>query len=290
MRRLAEALRLHARLILRAAWRALVRFYNGHDFTYAASIAYWALLSLFPFLLLLFAVLGAATADEADRQAVVDFALDYFPTRVDFVTRQLDALRETSLEIGVAGAAGLVWASLGFFTALSTAVNYAWGVDAPRSFLRQRLFALLMLATAGLMFLAAVVLASAVPIVEASWFARVLSRFPELAEVRGLLAQSVSAVLPILMLGLLYYFVPSVRVRFRSVWVGAVSAGVVWRAALAGVSWYLGDLSRLSRVHGSIATVVVFLLWIYVSAAILLYGAELTAEYERLRGGAERES
>ncbi|HEY7449417.1 MAG TPA: YihY/virulence factor BrkB family protein [Vicinamibacterales bacterium] len=282
---IVERVTLYLRLTSAAAWHALKRFYSGHDLTYAASIAYWALLSLFPFLLLIMSLVGAATAEDADRTAVIQFALDYFPTRVEFVTRQLDAFRQTPLQLGIAGVAGLTWASLGFFGSVSTAVNYAWGVETPRSFLKHRLFAFLMLVTAGLMFVVAMVMVSAVPIIEASWFAQVLSRFPGLLVLQSLAARWISTVLLIIVLGFIYYFVPNAKVRFRHVWVGAVLTGFVWRAAFAGFSWYIGDVSELSRIHGSIAAVVIFLFWIYVSAVILLYGVQFTAAYGRLRSG-----
>ena len=68
-------LRLRAELTFSglAAWRGLVRLVNGNDLTHAASIAYYALLSLFPFLLLSISLLGSVTADEADRSAVLGF-------------------------------------------------------------------------------------------------------------------------------------------------------------------------------------------------------------------------
>jgi membrane protein len=285
MRRLAERPRLYARLTSAAAWHALKRFYSGDDLTYAASIAYWALLSLFPFLLLVFSVVGAATADDANRTAVIAFALDYFPTRVEFIARQLDAFRQTPLRLGIAGLAGLTWASLGFFGSVTTAVNYAWGVETPRSFLKHRLFTFLMLVTAGAMFLVAVAMASAVPIIEASWFARLLFRFPGLTVLQGLWARWVSTLLLIVVLGFVYYVVPNAKVRFRDVWVGAVLTGLLWRAAFSGFSWYIGDVSQLNRIHGSIAAVVIFLFWIYVSGVILLYGVQFTAAYGRLRSG-----
>jgi membrane protein len=86
----------------------------------------------------------------------------------------------------------------------------------------------------------------------------------------------------IFVVGLIFYFVPNAKVRFRDVWVGAILAGLLWRGALAGFSWYVRDLSRFS-VHGSIALVVVFLFWIFTSAVILLYGVEVTAANARLR-------
>lgn len=285
MRPFATWLRLQARLTRRAAWHALVRFYNGSDFTYAASVAYWALLSLFPFLLLIFSFVGAATSDDADRSRVITFVLNYFPTQFEFIARQIDAFRANPLRIGLAGGIALTWASLGFFNAVSTAVNYAWGVETPRSFLKHRLFSFLMLVTAGLLFLIAVILTSAVPLIQASWFARLLFRFPGLAVVRALWVRSATTGLLIIVLGFVYYFVPNAKVRFRHVWIGAVLTGLAWRAVFAGFSWYVGDASRYARIHGSIGAVVVFLFWIYSSAVVLLYGVQFTAAYGRLRTG-----
>ena len=110
-----------------AAWRAFVRLVNGHDLTHAAAISFYALLSLFPFLLLVISVLGSVTADSGDRLAVLEFVFRYFPARLDFVTTQLDAFRQTRLQVGVAGGLALIWVSLGVFGAITSAVNQAWG-------------------------------------------------------------------------------------------------------------------------------------------------------------------
>jgi membrane protein len=87
----------------------------------------------------------------------------------------------------------------------------------------------------------------------------------------------------ILVVGLVFYFVPNAKVRFRDVWVGAIFTGVLWRGALFGFSWYVRDMSRFSNIHGSIAAVVVFLVWIYTTAVLFLYGVEVTAANARLR-------
>ena len=83
----------------------------------------------------------------------------------------------------------------------------------------------------------------------------------------------------------MFYFVPNAKVRFRDVWIGAFLTGLLWKGALAAFSWYMRDMSRFTRVNGSIAAVVVFLVWVYVQAVILLYGVEFTAAYARLRRG-----
>ena len=99
-------LRRELRLWGQAAWRALVGLVSRNDLTHAASIAYYSLLSLFPFLLLIISILGVVTADESDRARVLGFIFRYFPTRLDFMTDQLDAFRAERLRIGVAGGLG----------------------------------------------------------------------------------------------------------------------------------------------------------------------------------------
>jgi membrane protein len=266
-------------------WRGFLGFYNGDDLTYAASIAYYALLSLFPFFLLALAMLAGVTADVHDRAAVLEFVLQYFPAQFEFITNQLDAFRGTALSLGVAGTVALIWGALGVFGAISTAVNYAWGVEKQRSFWKHKLFSFLMMLVAGLILLIALLLVSASQMVGASWFAEVLPRFPGLLVLRGFTVRHATTLLFIIVVGFIYYFVPNAKVRFRDVWIGAVVTGLLWKGVLEAFSWYMRDMSRFTRVNGSIAAVVVFLVWVYIQAVILLYGVEFTAAYARLRRG-----
>jgi len=272
-----------------SAWRGFLSFYHSDNLTYAASIAYYALLSMFPFFLLAFALLGTATVDDNNRNAVFSFILTYFPKQFDFVTAQLDAFRNSRGSLGVAGTIALVWGALGFFGALTTAVNYAWGVEKQRSFWKHKLFSFVMLLVAGLILLIATLLVSASHVVGASWFTDVLTVFPGLEVLRGFTIRHATTLLFILVVGLIYYFVPNANVRFRDVWIGALFTGLLWKGALEAFSWYMRDMSRFTRVNGSIAAVVVFLVWVYTQAVILLYGVEFTAAYARLRRGRPEE-
>ena len=265
-------------------WRGFDGFYHSDNLTYAASIAYYALLSLFPFFLLAFALLGRATADVDNRNEVLTFVLRYFPAQFDFITKQLDSFRGDAT-IGVGGAVALVWGSLGVFGAITTAVNYAWGVEKQRSFWKHKLVSFVMLLVAGLILLIALLLISASHVVGATWFAEVLNVFPWLGVLRGLTIRHATTLLFIAVVGLIYYFVPNAKVRFRDVWIGAFMTGLLWKGALEAFSWYMGDMTRFTRVNGSIGAVVVFLVWVYVQAVILLYGVEFTAAYARLRRG-----
>jgi len=140
-----------------------------------------------------------------------------------------------------------------------------------------------MLVAASLLLLAGLLMVSAINVVEARWFAVVAVRAPQLAVLHHFAVRWATTAVFIAVVGLIFYFVPNAKVRFRDVWVGAVVTGLAWRGALFGFSWYVKDLTRFSNIHGSIAAVVVFLVWIYISAVLLLYGVEVTAANARLR-------
>jgi membrane protein len=281
--RFLRRLRAELRLSGLAGWRGVVELVNGNDLTHAASIAYYALLSLFPFLLLVIGLLGAVTAGDDDRIAVLSFVFRYFPTQLDFVTGQLDALRAARLQLGVAGSLALIWGSLGVFGAVTSAVNEAWGVEKQRSFWKHRLVSFLMLVAAGSVMMLALLLVTLIQMAQATWFGAMLASYAWLANLQSFTVRNLPTILLIIGVGLVFYFIPNAKTRFRDVWVGAVLTGLLWRFAFQGFAWYIRVNAGLKMIHGSVATVIVFLLWIYVSSIILMYGVEFTAAYARLR-------
>jgi len=282
--RTAARIRGEARLTGLAIWRGVVGIYNSNDLTFASSIAYYALLSLFPFFLLAFSVLGSVTVNTADRAEILGFVLRYFPQHFEFVTSQLDALQLERIRLGIVGSIVMVWAAMGVFSAITSAVNHAWGVEKQPSYFKHKLIALLMLIAASVLMLAGLLLVSAINVIEARWFAVVLVRTPALAVLQNIAVKIGSTVVFIFVVGLIFYFVPNAEVRFRDVWVGAVATGLLWRGTLFGFSLYLRlSMNRLANIHGSIAAVVVFLVWIYTCAVLFLYGVEVTAANARLR-------
>lgn len=282
MRRAWARVYAEIRLTALAIWRGLTGIYSSNDLTFASSIAYYSLLSLFPFFLLVLAILASVTDNDIDRASVLEFVLRYFPRQFEFVNTQLDAMQSASVQLGLFGSVLMVWAAMGVFGAITSAVNHAWGVEKQPSYLKHKLISFVMLVAASLLLLVGLLLVSAINVAEARWFEVIMTRAPALLVLQGWAIKSASTVIFILLVGLIFYFVPNAAVRFRDVWVGAVLTGLLWRGALAGFSRYVRDLHRFS-VHGSIAAVVVFLVWIYISAVILLYGVEVTAAYARLR-------
>jgi membrane protein len=140
--------------------------------------------------------------------------------------------------VGVAGGLALIWASLGVFGAITRAVNEAWGAETQRSFWKHRMVSFLMLVAAGSVTMLALVAVSAVQVAEASWFGVMLSQFAWLSAFQSWVFRYAATILLILAVGLVYYFIPNAKTRFRDVWVGAVFTGVLWTLAFRGFSWY----------------------------------------------------
>jgi membrane protein len=280
--RVLARVRVEIRLTAQAIWRGVTGVYSSDDLTFASSIAYYSLLSLFPFFLLAFSIVALVTSSGSDREAVLQFVFRYFPRQFDFVTMQLAELQRAQVRLSVAGSILMVWAAMGVFGAVTSAVNHAWGVEKQPSYFKHKLISFVMLVVAGALLMIGLLVVSAISVTDTRWFEGVIEGMPRLLVLQGFAVRWATTVLFILVVGLVFYFVPNAKVRFRDVWVGAVLTGLLWRGALALFSNYVRDLSRFS-VHGSIAAVVVFLLWVYVSAVILLYGVEVTAAYARLR-------
>lgn len=266
-----------------AAGSALRELLFSNDLTHAAAIAYYALLSLFPFLLLVVSLFGTLAADDADRASVLSFIFRYFPTRFDFLVQQLDAFRQHPVGLSVTGALGLVWGSLGVFGALTSAVNEAWGVTKPRGFWKHRLAGFLMFAAATGAMIVGLLMVSASHVVSSSFQGYSFTDVWWITFIRSLALQYLATILLIVAVGLVCYFVPNERARFRDVWVGAIFTGILWRGGFEVFSWMTSRNAQIQVVNGSIAVVVLFLMWVYVSSVILMYGVEFTAAHYRAR-------
>jgi membrane protein len=283
MREIWPRFRRGVLVALGAAGRGVIEFYNSSNLTYASSVAYYSLLSIFPFILLVWTVLSRVAVVQAGGEAAVERLLERaLPRNFDFLSSQIVAMQNTPIELTIAGTLVTLWASMGVFGAITSAVNHAWGVAKPYTFLKHKLVAFLMLLVAGLVFASAVFTMGAARAAQEIWFRPAYDWFPWLAGMVAFGSRYAFMGSTVLGIGLIYYFLPNTKVRLRDVWFGALLAAFLWHGALLGFSWYLNNFGRFG-VNGSISAVVAFLVWVYLSAVILLYGVEVTAAYARLR-------
>ncbi len=247
-----------------SVYRGVIEFSESENLTFASSIAYYSLLSFFPFVVLM-GVIFAQIGGPAQVEALAGLIEHAVPTQFEFLTQAVKDLNKSPVPFSIAGVLVTAWAAMGVFGAVTSAVNHAWGVANPLGFFRHKLVAFVMMVCSFLLLVLAVLLITTTPFFTT-----------------GSLTPSF-----ILVVGLIYYFAPNTRVRLRDVWFGAVLAGLLWHVAFAGFAWYLRSFSRLS-LFGTVGTVMAFLVWIYVSAIILLYGVEVTAVYARLHAREEK--
>jgi membrane protein len=266
-----------------AAYRGIIEFYNSNNLAFASSIAYYSLLSFFPFIVLVFSVLSRLAVREAGSEkrvvALIERAL---PQDFEFLSGRILELQSTPIELTILGTVLALWASMGVFGAVTSAVNHAWGVERNYSFFKHKLVAFMMMLVAGLVFAVTIFAIGASRASQASWFGQLGHWLPWLTSLTAFASDNAFLGASIIGVGLVYYFLPNHQVRLRDVWFGAVLSAVLWHGALKGFGWYLKTFGSLG-VHGSLGTVVAFLVWVYLSAVILLYGVEVTASYARLR-------
>ena len=254
----------------------------------AASVAYYTFFSLFPLLLGLIALLSLFLEPESIETRLTDFATDYLPGSEDLVEGNIDAVLRLRGALGVVAILGLFWSGSAIFGAVTRAVNRAWDVQQDRPFFISKPRQLAMALGVGILFLLSL---SAVVAV------RLAGRFDDsdvpgvgfLVNIGGqVLLQGFSFLLTLAIFLLVYKFMPNTKTYWRYIWPGAIVAAVLFELAKNIFVLYLNQFASFETVYGSMAPVIVLLLWAYVSSFILILGAELSSEYGRLREGVER--
>ena len=250
----------------------------------AAALAYYVFFSLFPLLLILVTVATYVlelNSEEAFSQAV-GLITQAIPVSHDLITNNLKTVLNLRGAVGLVSLIGTLWSASSAFTILDHNINLAWPNNHSRGYVHKRLVAFSsvgVLVVLLLLSLASSAAASIVPkLVLPDSRLQVLESF--------VWSIMVSRVVPLLFSALLfvalYRWVPTAKVSWRAGLWGGTIAAIAWEAAKAVFTWFLSSgLTNYRLVYGSLASVVVLLLWIYISAAITLFGAHLTAAIDR---------
>ncbi|MCU0519172.1 MAG: YihY/virulence factor BrkB family protein [Anaerolineae bacterium] len=263
---------------------AIQRYGEGQASQAAAGLAYYIFFSLFPLLLILVTVATYVlelNSDEAFSQAV-GFITQAIPVSHDLIANNLKTVLDLRGAVGLVSLVGTLWSASSAFTILDHNINLAWPNNHSRGYVHKRLVAFGIVGVLVLLLLlslASSAIASIIP--------RLFLPDPRLQVLESFVWSVLfSRVVPLLFSALLfvalYRWVPTAKVSWRAgLWGGSIAA-TAWEAAKAGVTWFLSSgLTNYLLVYGSLASVVVLLLWIYISASITLFGAHLTAAIDR---------
>ncbi|MGD0199251.1 MAG: YihY/virulence factor BrkB family protein [Bryobacteraceae bacterium] len=271
-----------------AVGRAFVSAYRDDVSGYAKGAAYSALLAFFPLLATVAMILVSARA-EFVADAISDFLSQILPPGTqDLVFDYFVTKGRPPVLVPIAGALVSVWAGSGVMVSLMQGFHVAYRMPpAGRPLVKEWMVAIL------LVFLAAipVLVASALVLFGAyaeRWTVWWLGLVPAGAELRGSVAVIGSMARYVIALGalvlgasILYYVGPNRPQRWRAVWPGAVLATILWLAATSSFAWYARHLASYNVMYGSIATVILLVVWMYVLAIIAFLGCEFNVELER---------
>jgi membrane protein len=249
----------------------------------AAALAYYTAFAIAPLLLLL-TTLAAPLYREAEI-GVLEQVLNLIPGRgEEAVTTWLDALkanRNGSDLAVIIGSVALVFGAAGVFGALKDALNLVWDVAAREErfliqFLRRRFVSITMVVGTLFLLLVSMVISTGL-----TYILDVLAlAFPKAAMALATIHAGFALLFATAVFTLILKLVPDVKVRWMDACVGGAATGVLFCLGQLLLGWYLADEARLS-IYGTFTSVIVFLLWVYYSAQILLLGAEFTQVYSR---------
>jgi len=249
----------------------------------AASLAYYAIFSLFPLLLVLVAGGSYILNSEQVYQSVTQWIQESLPVSPQLINENLRQVLDARGAVGIIGLLTLLWSASGFFTNLAYNINLAWQDASRRNFLEKRLVGLGMIAgLSGLLVLSLGLdwITNLVPLLNLS-SASLLG-----SSLWGLFSDFASWLTIFLLFLALYRWVPNTEVHWSATFWGALITSIAWKVATAGFTWYIGSgLGRYSLVYGSLGAIVALLFLIFIVSMITLFGAHLSAAIDRGQTG-----
>ena len=261
----------------------------------AGSLTYFGILSGFPALLAVFSLLGVVGQRKQATEAVMSIVKDVAPGSAASIVRGPIEQFASSPVAGFALIFGIVlaiWSASGYVGAFARAMNRIYEIDEGRPFWKRKPQQLLItLVVILLVLIMVVVLIVSGPVTDA--LGNALGAGAVVETVWSIAKWPLLAVAFVLMIALLYYATPNVQQpRFRWVTIGGVTALVLIVLASLGFGIYVANFSHYNKSYGSLAGIIIFLIWLWITNLALLFGAELDAELERgreLQGGIQAE-
>jgi membrane protein len=244
----------------------------------AASTAFFTIFAIFPLLIVIVAI-GSYFIDGAQLKnqiiQIIEFAI---PVYRDFVFTNIERVFNQREAVGIVALISLAWSATGMFTTFIRNINRAWPKAKMRNFFQGRAMGFLLI---GALF-AMLVIASVT-----TTFLSLVSRFSEPlfgADIRSIipgwdkLTNSIPIIIEIIIFMILYYWLPNIKVRWRAAFLAALIATLAWQISNRAFAWYLGSgLDNFSLIYGSLGTIVVLMLWIYINYLIIFFCAHLSA-------------
>lgn len=267
--------------IIRFLKQLFERFVQAEVLGLSAQLAYFFLLSLFPFLMFIVTLIGYLPFD--DRMVIAVLA-EYLPEDVVFMIDEnlKEIMNNRSGGLLSISIIGTLWSASNGFNAITRSFNKAYGVKPARNFILNRIIAI------GLMFsmVAAIIIALLFPV-----FGRLIGEYvlvnvplPEtIVDMWDVLRWVSSSVMLFVVFFVLYKLAPNKKMKENHVLYGTIFATVGWQLTSYGFSYYVETLGNYSLTYGSLGTVIVLMIWFYLSGIIITTGGVINAHFSERR-------
>ncbi len=269
-------------------WQAFLEWYDDNCLRMSASLAFYTVLSLSPLLLLVISITGPLLGpDVAKAEIVRQFSQLIGYNNAEYLSRILQNANHPfegfigttvsilTLTIGATGA----------IAELQSAIDIVWGVKKREegkllSFLRQRFLSVIAIVGIAFLLLVSLILHAAL----AAWL-NYMEKYVSFGAALniGIVNFVASAFLSYLLFAIIFFTLPSVRLKWEDVWFGSFVTAMLFSIGKYLIGLYLGK-TAISSVYGAAGSLVVIMLWVYFSSMVLFYGAEFSQVYAKRRG------
>ena len=236
------------------------------------AIAYYVILSLFPLLLGVISLLGFFLPSATVQDQIFRFVETNLPAATDVLRLNIAGIIQVRGPLGIISVVALFWSAGAMFSAISRGVNRAWGLNVRHPFHIRKLREVAQSLSACVFFYVAITTTA------------VLASFDTRGGVAGNLAIYLLEFLLVFVIFLLVNkTMPGTKTYWRYVWLGALFSTVAFEVVRTFLGIYLSRFSHVELVYGSIASIIILLIFAHYVAFILIMGAEISSEYSRLR-------
>jgi membrane protein len=258
--------------LLKNLWK---RFHKDEVAGLSAELAYFFLLSLFPFMIFLITLIGYLPISQ---ESVLEFMKQFAPgeTMTLIETTLTGIISKENGGLLSFGIIATIWSASNGLNAVIRAFNRAYDVKESRSFIIARLMSVLL--TVAMIIV--IVIALLLPVFGRQIGLFVFSAFgltDTFLVIWNAARWAVSFIVLLLVFSCLYYFAPNKHLHWKEVFTGAFFATLGWILVSSAFSYYVGNFGNYSATYGSLGGIIVLMVWFYLSGMILLIGGEINA-------------
>ncbi|MBW2019283.1 MAG: YihY/virulence factor BrkB family protein [Deltaproteobacteria bacterium] len=258
-------------------------FRQNGDLNLSASIAFYTLLSIIPFLFLILFLIGhiMATSETvgANLTLFIEKALPYYSGTI---LREVNSITLSRGYYGWFGLLFMIWTASLMFGSLETALGIIFKAKRHRSFMRSKLLAMAMIPLGGAFLTLSFLITAAMKALSRLQWELVGSRWVAFLVDSIGIRYILPLILMVLLLTCIYWVVPYTTVSFRAALLGGILCALMWEGAKHVFTAFVLTNPSYGLVYGSLKTFILFMVWTLLASSILLFCAEIASAHQRL--------